>query len=400
VRPRQAIAHADEGPRQSGSFLALYALAVAGSAVAYVPFLTLLLPPRVSALAGASDVSMLGFLSFMGAIGASAGGILFGRLSDRWGSRRAWVLAGMTLSSFLLMLMDRARDLMALNALIFGWQFTLNMMIGPLMAWGGDVVPDRQKGVLGGLLAFAPALGALVGALVTYEPWFAVAWRLDVVAGITVLMILPLLLWGRARPFPELMTQAAERGADQGRTLVMWTARLLIQIAQATLFAYLYFWFRSLDPNMSDHEKAAVFSASFLLSVPLSLLLGRWSDVKGRPFKPLVASAMGAALGLFCMAFAKDINAAKLAFLGFSIATTIFLSLHSGQMLRVLPSPQNRARDIGIFNLTNTLPAIIMPWLTIGLVPSFGYFTLFVVLALLALVAAGLLTIISSAKQG
>ena len=41
------------GPRQSRRFLALYALAAAGGAVAYVPFLTILLPVQVQALAPA-----------------------------------------------------------------------------------------------------------------------------------------------------------------------------------------------------------------------------------------------------------------------------------------------------------------------------------------------------------
>ena len=84
------------------------------------------------------------------------------------------------------------------------------------------------------------------------------------------------------------------------------------------------------------------------------------------------------------MAVAGDAASAKAAYLGFGIATTAFLSLHSGQMLRVLPRPERRGRDLGFFNLTNTIPSLIMPWLTISLVPSFGFSTLFLLLAGLA----------------
>jgi hypothetical protein len=68
--------------------------------------------------------------------------------------------------------------------------------------------------------------------------------------------------------------------------------------------------------------------------------------------------------------------------------------LHSGQTLRVLPTPRHRGRDLGIFNLTNTVPSLIMPWLTLALVPSFGFAGLFALLALLAFTSAMILTVL------
>jgi len=164
----------------------------------------------------------------------------------------------------------------------------------------------------------------------------------------------------------------------------MWLARLLVQIAEAALFAYLYFWFRSIDPAMGDHEKAGIFSIALTVAVPVALLAGRWADRNDRPFTPLILAAALSSVGLVGMALAGDAASAKAAYLGFGIATTVFLSLHSGQMLRVLPRPERRGRDLGLFNLTNTIPSLIMPWLTISLVPSFGFNTLFLLLAGLA----------------
>jgi hypothetical protein len=68
-----------------------------------------------------------------------------------------------------------------------------------------------------------------------------------------------------------------------------------------------------------------------------------------------------------------------------------FLSLHNGQALRVLPRPQNRGRDMGFFNLTNTVPSLIIPWMTLAMVPKFGFSGLFLVLAGLVALAAILL---------
>ena len=89
--------------RQSTRFLLLYALASAGGAIAYVPFLTLLLPARMAELAGAADVEWLGYSTFLGAVAASVGGIVFGWLSDRTGGRRGWIAGGLLLAILLLL---------------------------------------------------------------------------------------------------------------------------------------------------------------------------------------------------------------------------------------------------------------------------------------------------------
>ena len=168
--------------RQSTAFLLLYALASAGGAIAYVPFLTIWLPSRMTELAGPADVQMLGYVTFFGAIAASVGGIGFGWLSDRTGNRRGWVLAGLVLTIGLLLLVPLAHDIWSLVGIVVAWQLALNMMLGPLAGWAGDCVPDEQKGLLGGLLAFSPALGGWSGWLVTWPGLVPAEQRLVVIA--------------------------------------------------------------------------------------------------------------------------------------------------------------------------------------------------------------------------
>lgn len=383
--------------RQSTAFLLLYALAAAGGAIAYVPFLTIWLPGRMTALAGTADVQMLGYVTFCGAIAASVGGIVFGWLSDVTRNRRGWTLAGLILTIALLLAVPLARDIWALLGLIFLWQLALNMMLGPLAAWAGDCVPDEQKGLLGGLLAFSPALGAWSGALVTWPGLVSAEGRLGVIALLVAAATLPVLLFGRPRPFPELTAPPAPGEKDArprrptGPAVRMWLARLLVQIAEAALFAYLYFWFRSIDPGMHDNEKARIFGLALTLAIPIALVSGRWADRNDRPFLPLVASAAISGAGMVGMAFAVEPDTAKASYLVFGVATTVFLSLHSGQTLRILPRTDRRGRDLGIFNLTNTMPSLIMPWLTISLVPGFGFDALFLLLAGLTGIAVLLL---------
>lgn len=383
--------NAADPPRVSQRFLWLFALAWAGGAVAYVPFLTILFPLRVLEIAGSDSVSLLGLTTFCGALAASTGAILFGWLSDWSGVRRPWVVAGLALSLTLLVSVPLVRERWSIVALIVGWQLALNMMLGPLSAWAADRVPRHQTGFLGGLMALSPALGALSGVIVTIPRLAGPDARLWIVAMLVCACVLPGLLFIRTGPgdagrMPSEQVRPARRFA-----VTMWFARFLVQIAEAALFAYLLLYFRSLEPGIDESRIARLFSLVLAAAVPLAIVTGRWADRSRQPARPLAICAMGAAAGLVGMSMANSVAAATAAYVLFGLATAMFLSLHSGQTLRVLPNPAHRGRDLGLFNLTNTLPSLIMPWLTITLVPERGYSALFLILALLALGSAVLL---------
>ncbi|WP_309557515.1 MFS transporter [Erythrobacter fulvus] len=382
--------------RQPGWFLILFALAAAGGAVAYVPLLTVLLPQRIAELQGAEDVAVLARVTFFGAVVASIANIVAGILSDRSALRRPWILAGLALSSVLLIAVGEARSASELVLLVMAWQVGLNLMLAPLMAWAGDCFPDSQKGVLGGALALSPALGALAGSLVTYGGLVPPEARLWLVAALVAALVLPAVIFGGARRRAELLQPRPEvlpgstvpRGQAVRR---MWLARFLVQVAEGGMFAFLLFWLRSLAPDFPENSAANIFSLVLVCAVPLSLLLGRWSDRHGRPILPLAGCALLCALGMLAMAGAGDLTQAVAGYVIFAIAAAIFLSLHASQTLRVLPAPEHRGRDLALFNLTNTLPAMVMPWLTVLLVPELGYSALFVLFAVLSLVSAVLL---------
>ncbi|UIP06162.1 MFS transporter [Erythrobacter sp. SDW2] len=391
---------ADASKRQSTRFLLLYALAAAGGAVAYVPFLTVLLPVRITAMSGGeADVGALAYITLGGALAASTANILFGWLSDLTGHRRGWVIAGLLLSCALLVSMPLAQSFPMLAAMIVLWQIGLNMMLAPLAAWAGDCVPDSQKGTLGGLLALAPALGALSGALVTIPDLAGPEMRLWIVAFLVALMVLPAVLVGRPEPMPQLMADLAP-GFEEERPVAlksrsavvrMWLARLLVQIAEAALFAYLLFWFTGIDDSIRDSDTARIFAVVLGLAVPLAIVVGRWSDRRARPILPLACCAVLTAVGLVVMAVSQGLEIAIAGYVLFGLAASVFLSLHSAQTLRVLPRARRRGRDLGLFNLTNTVPSLIMPWLALKMVPLFGFGGLFWLLAMLALIAAILL---------
>lgn len=384
--------------RQPLWFLITLALAAAGGAVAYVPFLTVLLPLKVNELAVSTNIESLSYITFAGAIFASLANIGFGWMSDRWGGRRSWIALGLVLSCTLLIAMGEARTIGGLILFVIAWQLALNMMLAPLAAWAGDCVPDTQKGLLGGLFALAPALGALAGTLVTFPGLVVGAERLWLVSSLVAMLVAPALILGGGRQMEKLMRPvegpvASELESFKSRPAIirMWSARLLVQIAEAALFAFLLFWLRSLSPEIGENSVANLFSAVLCVAVPIALFAGRWSDKARRPMLPLAICASLSAFGLLVMSFAQDVQTAIAGYAFFGLASMTFLSLHNGQTLRVLPKPQNRGRDMGFFNLTNTVPSLIIPWLALAMVPTFGFSGLFLVLAGLVAIAAVLL---------
>lgn len=390
--------------RQSSRFLLLYALALAGGTIAYVPFLSILLPMQVAGLAGEAKVAWLAYVTFAGALTASIAGITFGWLSDRLKVRLPLVVAGLLLSCGLLVGFSRIESLAGLIALVIAWQAALNLMLAPLAAWAGDCVPDHQKGTLGGLLAIAPAAGAVSAALITLPGMANSSERLWLVAVMVAVCVVPAIVLGRPRRFAELLaapTQAhtPDLGPLAGilhspAAVQMWLARLLIQVSESALFAFLYFWLRSLGAGMGDAQAAQLYGIVLLISIPITLLAGRWSDRRARPLAPLPVTALIAATGLLVMAFAPNPALAITGYALFALGAAVFLSLHSAQTLAILPDPAQRGLHLGLFNLANTAPAMIMPWLALAIEPIFGFAGLFVVLAVCALGAAVLLMII------
>jgi len=214
-------------------------------------------------------------------------------------------------------------------------------------------------------------------------------------------LIVPLLLSRFSNP-PDplgLQTAAPRRTTARADFALLWLARLFIQVAGSVMFAFLIYYFQTLPDAPSDAGVARLSALTLLIAFPVALAFGRLSDRLG-PRKPfLVVAAAAAAVGLGLMASQTALTSAAAGYALFGCGSAVFLALHSGYAMQLLPSPARRGRDLGVLNLANTLPSVIAPALAIWLVPGRGFGPLLAALTALTVLAGGCILLVRRDAQ-
>lgn len=385
---------------QPVAFLATYALAWAGGSIAYTPFLTLLLPIRFTEFAGDGDVAWLALCATIGAIAAGLSNIAWGWASDRWprSTRRRrlrWSATGLVATMIGAVAIVRAADPRSLLVAVAGWQVALNLMLAPLAAYAADSVDDSQKGTLGGMLAFAPALAAVSVIGVALVPGNLVR-QMALIMLIVGLTVAPLFLRKTAPSFG--IVDRVRDGNDVVRhdahTLwTLWVARLFVQVAEGLLFLFIFYFLRSVSAGtLSLGDYAWTNAAVQIMAIPVALSVGRLSDAFDRRKLPLLAMLALILLGLTGMALMHSWTGVILFYGVFLMGSNSFLALHSAFAMQQLPDSRHFGRDLGLFNLTNTLPTLTSPLIATLVIGRFGYHGLLAMLAVMMLVPAVLLS--------
>lgn len=378
--------------------LLIFAIANAGGVIGFLPLLTLLLPLKIAEIAPDERIGLVTLTTILGAVAASASNILFGwwsdRARDRGVGRRRFMAGALAATIATYALIAAADTPLTIVGAVVLFQVAVNALLGPFQATLAEEVSDGRKGAAGGLLALANPLASAVSAAVVAFAGFGEGSRLAIIAAAMTLCTLPLLLTRAAAPTDAAPLPVALARHD---LLAAWWARLLVQIAGAVLFYYLLFYFGSVVGDAPTSALAAqvgqVLTLAYVVPLPIAVLCGRWSDRIGRRKPFLLTAALVAAIGLAAMAVATDWTGAALAFGLYAIGSSIFLSLHATFAMQLLPNPHHRGRDLGLINLTNTLPALLGPLLAWGLATPSDFSVLMAALAVLT--ALGGLAILS-----
>jgi len=375
----KAVQDLEGGPAApvGAGFIAVLTLAYVGAFIAFVPLLSLLVPLQAQSLAPADKIGLLSLVTLWGALVASVANMAVGWASDRtrhrFGRRRPWIMAGVAGVLLAYGLIAAARSPSALVAGVMLFQLAFNTMFAPLTAVLADRVPDRQKGRVAAFLGLGAPLGAASGVLIT-APFLAdTGARVTLLGLLVVGCLLPFLLTYRDGPAavaPERRSWAFPKlSRDFG---FAWTSRFCLQIAASVVNAYMLFY-------LADHARyaeqfpgstvesglARLIALSTILIVVSGFLGGLASDRCNRRkgFILLAAGLMATGLMVFAgwPGWPGPLIGYSLYGIGFGLYTTVDAAL----VAQVLPSRRDAARDLGIMNLTNTLPTVLAPGLVL-----------------------------------
>lgn len=393
VDPPNGLASAAD-PRPI-SFLLIYALANAGGVIGFLPLLSLLLPMKIEMVAGEARLGIFTATVIAGAIAASLSNLVFGILSDRTVARgkgrRGWVAGGLICTALSYAGIAEAMTPYQIILAIMLFQIALNAMLAPLMTIMADEIPDCQKGVTGGLLSLANPTASGVLAVLASLSLAEESARLAMVVMIVAICMAPLLVT-RARLLPIVDMPRATLAARRLDLAVAWGGRLLMQISGVVLQLYLLYYFESVAQSVSSSvlagRIASLLAISYILPLPFALLAGRLSDRVHRRKPFLIAAAITAAFGLAGMAVADGWMAGAMAFALYTLGSGVYLPLQNAFLMQLLPNPRHRGRDVGLLNLTNTLPSLLGPLLTWMLATPSNFAPLMLALVALTLGSA------------
>lgn len=363
-------------PRVGPGFVALLTLAYVGAFSAFVPLLSIIVPLQAQQVSVVDKVGLLGVATAWGAGVASLANLAAGWGSDRtrsaWGRRRPWILLGLVGVLAAYGLIGAARTPAALIVGVIAFQLGFNLMFAPLTAILADRVPDAQKGRVAAFLGLGAPMGAATGVLIAGPALPDAGARLAALGVIVAACVLPLVLaWKEPaardleRPRPSRLHFTADFG-------FAWMSRFCFQIAASVINAFMLFYladharYAEQFPGQSaESGLARLIAFSTVLIVVSGFVGGLLSDrLRSRRLFILAASVILAA-GLTIFALWPQWPGPLVGYALYGVGFGLYTTVDAALVAQVLPSRRDAARDLGVMNLTNTLPAVAAPLLAL-----------------------------------
>jgi MFS family permease len=368
-----------------------------GLFMAYFGPLGVLLPDQIQAVAGAHRVIDLSWVIGLGAIVAVVANPLAGALSDRtvsrFGRRRPWILGGAIATAATLCLMGR---LHSVPELVAGWclaQVGVNTMQAGLTAAVPDQVPVAQRATVSGWIGIAQTVSvvaatALVTTITGYPAYLLLA------AGV-VALALPFIFGTADPPLPKA-SRADLRWLSFTRSFVRscwphgswthdfswaWLTRFLMVLGNAMAVVYLLYFLRRIGfsamyPGHSAEQGLVVLLSLYTAAVgTTTVIAGRRSDRTGRRRRPVVIGGGLMAVAMVLVAVRPTwpvlLAAAPMVGIGFGM----YLSIDQALVTQVLPSPDERAKSLGMMSVASSAGQAVAPALAAPMVTHLGGFS-------------------------
>ena len=364
--------------RVSGGFIAVYVLAQFGIWVALLTPVVLTIALRVGEIATEAEKGQwLGVILATGAFVALVSAPVCGALSDRtrsrFGRRRPWLLGGLAVSAVGLIILGTAPNLLLLG---LGWiicQAGFNAMQSACLPILPDLIPFHLQGRVAGMLGMTSTAATFAGSWITQFTQTSTLLMFLAPFGITVIGILALVLILPDRLPTEEDSPRTELAAIP-RALIKpfldhdfswaFVSRFLIMMAWSFLLTYqLFFLTDQLSLERTDATQVMVKSMAIIAiaTISISIIGGFISDWTGRR-KPLVAlAAIIEATGFLLVALAPSVPQFLLGVAVAGLGKGLYFAVDLALLAAILPNKEERAKDMGVFQIANSLPQSLAP---------------------------------------
>jgi MFS family permease len=363
--------------KASAKFIAIYALAYATLWLALLTPAMISLALRVRQLAPDNPARPISTVLFAGAVVALISNPIFGALSDRtksrFGRRRPYLLGGSLCGLFALAVIGFAPSV---SILLVGWcvaQVAYNAVLAAMVAIVPDHIPTVQRGTVVGVLGMCMPVGQIAGTFVVQRlagnlPLALIIPGVIGLAGVlALLMVLPR---EDQQQIPE--TPRAALGAMNRLWLRShrdfawaWGGRVLFVMGSCFLQAYQPFLLLDELKFESAEVPGLIFRSTLVqaaMGVLCSLIAGRLSDRTGRRKPIAMTGSVVQGLGLWMIAISHSYATFLLGIALVGVGHGIYEGVDLALVTDVLPDrDHNAAKDLGLLNISNTLPQVIAP---------------------------------------
>ncbi|MGW1343215.1 MFS transporter [Kribbella sp. NPDC002412] len=396
-------AFAEPVDRVRSRWTAAVVLANVGVFAAWLGPIQVLLAKQSEAVAPGNKEFVFGLVTGIGAavsvVANPVAGAISDRTTSRLGRRVPWVLAGALGGVVGLLVLS---GVASVAWMLVGWclvQLFGNALLAAITAAVPDRVPTLQRGSVGGWVALSQVLGALVGTgLATYFGGIGAGY---VACAVFLLVsVLPYLVGSgdeRLTSRPPLVVREFVRGfwisprryPDFGWG---WLTRFLFNVGNALGTLYLFYYLQ--DEVRVDEPDTAVLILTAIYSVCVlvtSVVFGTWSDRIARRKIFVTWSGVVMALAGVVLAFWPTWPGAVLGAVVLGAGFGVYLSVDFALLTQILPNARDRAKDLGVINIANSLPQVFAPALAAPIVKHLGGYPVLYLLAATVTLLAGLL---------
>ncbi|WP_462409525.1 MFS transporter [Neobacillus sp. Marseille-QA0830] len=379
-----------------------------GYNIAMITPLAFLLAVKLAMLDPASVTMHFSIIGLVGGIIGIFSQYFAGMISDRtsisFGRRRTWILVGSIGGAAALYGVGAAKSFSMLLVFWILTKIILAFMMTALTALIPDQVPEDKRGTASGIYGLVSPLAIMTGVNLMN---ILNSWSIEnkfLLIGIicVVLAIITCLLvkegkveYQRENGSIEQLTigEKMSRIYPSPRKYPYFTygvlTRFFMGIAYtASSFTSVYYLEHF---HVSQEALAGIVATSMNITIPIlaisSIIGGGLSDKFGRQKPFILLAAIITSAGILGFGFASSIALSYICGAVISSGFGMFLAVDIALMTRVLPHPEDAAKDMGIVNIANDLGQSLANSAASPIVAAGGYPLFFGVLAVFGILA-------------